>query len=154
MTVERHEANRLPKEVLGERATRLFSKALDVLRYNKAFVSVKIDAFLDDPQDREIRHKLGRVTFESKGYKYDSILRRDIWRDEIKIQTENQGIEETAAIVLMYNHETSNYKAVRGGLQSAEVVFAKRFCLGENVSPVYVNNSEAAEKVSEFLRRI
>jgi hypothetical protein len=154
MTVERHETNQLPKEVLGESATRLFAKALDTLRYNKGFISSKIDAFLDDPQGYEIKHKLGRVTFESNGYKYNSILRRDVWRDEIKIQTENQGIEETVSIILMYNHETFNYKAVRGELQDAEIVFGKRFRLGENTSPVYVNNSEASEKVSDFLRRI
>jgi hypothetical protein len=154
MTIERHETNQLPKEVLGERATRLFGKALDVLRYNKGFASSKIDAFLDDPQGHEIKHKLGRVTFESNGYEYNSILRRDIWRDEIKIQTENQGVEETVSIILMYKHDTRNYHAVRGGLQNSEIVFAKHFRLGENISPVYVNNSEATEKVSDFLRRI
>jgi hypothetical protein len=154
MTVERHDGNQLPKEVLGESATRLFLKALDVLRYNKGFESAKIDAFLDDPQGHEIQHKPGRVTFESNGTKYDSILRRDIWRDEIRIQTENQGVEETASIILMYDHSTHNYRAVRGGLHEAEIVFAKRFRMGENTSPVYVNNSEAAQKVSDFLRRI
>jgi hypothetical protein len=154
MTVERHEGNQLPKEVLGESATRLFVKALDKLRYNKGFASAKIDAFLDDPQGHEIQHKLGRVTFESNGSEYNSILRRDVWRDEIKIQTENQGVEETVSIILMYDHKTLNYKATRGELQDAEIVFGKRFRLGENTSPVYVNNSEATEKVNEFLRRI
>jgi hypothetical protein len=154
MTVERHEGNQLPKEILGERATRLFAKALNILRYNSGFVTAKIDAFLDDPQGHEIQHKPGRVTFESKGSEYNSLLRRDVWRDEIKIQTENQGVSETASIILMYNHEIFNYKARRGQLQNAEVVYAKHFRLGENTSPVYVNNSEATEKVSEFLRRI
>jgi hypothetical protein len=154
MTVERHDENRLPNEVLNERAFELFEKAKDILRYNKGFAESVVDVTLDDPQFHDFSHKPGKVTFESRGYEYIANLNKDIWRDEITIQTTNEGVEESIRILLMYAHKTINYHSVRGDVTEAGLVYAKHYRLGENLSPVYVNNAKASEEVSNFLRRI
>ena len=159
MTTETNRENEFPKEVLNEIAKELFSSAIETLYENEALKSSLIRRFFKNPQSKGIDFKSGRLEFESNGTDITLNLERDVSSDRLTLSTTSEGIEEHISIWLTYKEKIGESCTLFGGIERGEMykvvlAFRKTDWYGDKPTEMQINNSEAAEKIRQFLHKI
>lgn len=151
MSPERKIVLELPKDVLIETAQKLFDKANLTLEDNAGFRKAVARRFLRNLQSLGSNVQPGQIEFDSRSVKYSLDLRQGALFDMLSLSTTNENVEEE--ITIWNTYEVSE-KGPRKDFNS--VIRYTRTNWGDDRLPAYtvVNNSEAASKIREFLRRI